>query len=429
MVCGHFHLEILSMNRASLITIGDEILIGQVVDTNSSWLGQRLTDLGIDVCKKFTVGDEIDEIVEMLDSTSHISDIVIVTGGLGPTPDDLTIKAICRYFDIDTYYDEEAFKWIETLFAQYGRKPKESHRVQCFLPEGCTKLENKMGTAPGMLLSKNDCHFIFTPGVPMEMKYIYEHGIEPFIRGRFDLPAIYYRTVRTAGVGESVIHEHIASILEEMPQNMSVAFLPSLSQVRIRVLAKGSSSEEVHPIVESFVTQIVDKLGDCVFGMDDVTLPEAVGKLLREKGKKLTLAESCTGGNIAHMVTSIAGASDYFVGSIVSYSNDLKMSELGVSEQTLIDHGAVSEETVVQMAQGALKRYGADIALSVSGIAGPDGGTEEKPVGTIWMCVSDGNTSETRLFHLPRTREINIEQASMIGLNLIRKFLLGLELA
>lgn len=417
------------MNRVSLITIGDEILIGQIVDTNSSWLGKKLTDLGMDVVKRYSVGDDHHDILQTLSLANEHSDLVLVTGGLGPTKDDITKPAICEYFGVETYFDEENFKWIEQVFAKYGRKPQDSHKLQCHLPLGCEKLPNKMGTAPGMLIEKKGTTFIFMPGVPMEMKYIFENSIEDLVLSRFQTEPIYYRTVLTAGIGESVIAEKIARLEDSLHQNLKIAYLPSLSQVRVRVMSKGLKEERARKLVDESILQITNILGDVVYGYDEDTLSRSLGRLLKAQNKNLTLAESCTGGYIGHLITSESGASDYFLGSIVSYSNEIKMSELGVSSSTLSTHGAVSEQTVIEMAQGAIKRYGADIALSVSGIAGPGGGSPEKPVGTIWMCVADHERTMTKLFTLPRTRMVNIQQAGIIGLNLIRKFLLGSELA
>ena len=417
------------MNRVSLITIGDEILIGQIVDTNSSWLGQRLTDLGMDVVKRYSVGDNLDDIVAVLDLAKLQSDLVLVTGGLGPTKDDVTKLAICDYFDVETYFDEENFEWIKQVFSKYGRQPQNSHKMQCHLPIGCRKLKNRMGTAPGMLMRHDGKSFIFIPGVPIEMKYIFNHSIEELILSEFRTEPIFYRTILTAGIGESVIADKISEVEDNLHEHLGIAYLPSLSQVRVRILSKGLNEEKARQLVDEAVRKIVHILGDAVFGYDGATLSSSVGKLLSAQNKKLTLAESCTGGYIAHLLTSDSGASDYFVGSLVSYSNELKMKELEVKSATLSAHGAVSEQTVIEMAQGAIKKYDADIALSVSGIAGPGGGSPEKPVGTIWMCVADRHRTRTKMLTLPRTRMINIQQAGIIGLNLIRKFLLGSELA
>lgn len=417
------------MAKATLITIGDEILIGQIIDTNGAWIGQQLTDLGLDINLKLSVGDSFKEIVRGLQWAAEKSQLVIVTGGLGPTRDDVTKSAIGDFFGVDTYFDEENFQWITELFTKYGREPRESHRQQCYLPTGCTKIENKMGTAPGMHMVKDGVDYFFTPGVPLEMKYIFRNGILPWLREHYDLPPIFYKTIHTAGQGESVIADEIEDITENVPENIKIAFLPGMHQVRIRVLSQHMSEDVAWPLINRIVEDIAGALGDIVYGYDGDSLQDAIGRLLKQQGRTITLAESCTGGYISHQLTTVPGSSEYFIGSVVSYTNRLKMSELGVSAKTLEQHGAVSEETVLEMAQGARKRYKADVALAVSGIAGPDGGTEDKPVGTVWMCVSDANRSYTRCFLLNKSRVLNIQHSGAIGLNLIRKFLLGSDLA
>lgn len=417
------------MAKASLITIGDEILIGQIIDTNGAWIGQELTSLGIDVVQRLSIGDDQRDIIDALVSAQSKSELVIVTGGLGPTKDDVTKSAITEFFGVDLYFDEENFKWITTIFERYGRRPLESHRQQCYLPSGCIKLENKMGTAPGMLMSKGGTHFFFTPGVPLEMKYIFTNGIREWIYDNVSLESIIYRTIHTAGVGESVIADMIEPELEKLSSPVNVAYLPGMHEVRIRILAQGLPEAQAKEAVQQAVEVVAERLGDIIYGYDGDSLPYAIGQILKDKGLKLCLAESCTGGYISHLVTSIPGSSQYYEGSIVSYSNALKMAELCVEEDTINTHGAVSEATVIQMAKGARERYGCDVALAVSGVAGPDGGTDEKPVGTVWMCVSDKNKTHAQCFHLGKTRVLNIKQTGVIGLNLIRKFLLGSELA
>ncbi|MDX1685550.1 MAG: competence/damage-inducible protein A [Saprospiraceae bacterium] len=415
--------------KASLITIGDEILIGQIVDTNSSWIGQELTDAGVDVIARYAVGDAEQDIEEKLELAGRKSDIVIVTGGLGPTDDDVTKAAIAGYFESDLYFDEEAFIWLSELLERYGRKPLESHREQCWLPKGSQKFMNRLGTAPGLLMSKEDCHYLFTPGVPVEMKYIFKNGFLPWLAENYNLPPIVYKTILTAGLGESQVAEIVGPVVSELPDEVRIAYLPGISTVRVRVLAKNMPEKKGWSVVESASKKVAEELGDAVYGFDEDTLPASVGKLLRSQNKSLTLAESCTGGYISHLITTVPGCSEYFTGSIVSYSYDLKTSELGVPEKLLWQYGAVSEETVIAMAEGALKRYKADVVLAVSGIAGPDGGTKDKPVGTVWMCVSDGKRTKTRLFNFGKSRVLNIKQTGIVGLNMIRKFLLGSDLA
>jgi len=416
------------MIQAGIITIGDEILIGQITDTNSGWIGQQLTERGLDIKLKWSVGDDADEIYEALANVGQKSNLVIVTGGLGPTRDDVTKKAICRFFDTELYFDEDNYAWMIKLFASFGRAPLESHRQQAFLPRGCEVLLNKLGTAPGMLLEKNGVRYLFTPGVPYEMKEIMNTSLLPQLKKWYDLPPISYITIHTVGMGESVIAAQIEDIELSLPEGMSLAYLPGTASVRVRLLAKSVKGELVDERLETLACKIEDKLGDIVYGRDGANLAMSIGKLLESKGKKLVLAESCTGGNVAHLMTSNAGSSRYFNGGMVTYTNELKMNLLDVDSEVLREKGAVSEEVVRQMSESAVRKMDGDIALSISGIAGPGGGTEEKPVGLVWMSVSDGQRTVAKKFNFGKTRTLNIDYASICGLNLIRKFLLGSEM-
>ena len=419
------------MVKVSLVTIGDEILIGQIVDTNSSWMGRELSQLGLTVISRHSSGDDLEAIQQVLGVAAGESDLVIVTGGLGPTRDDVTKVAISRYFGVEMVFNAELFSWVTELFRRYGRKPMESHRQQCYLPEGSLLFANRVGTAPGMMLEKDGTSYVFMPGVPLEMHYIFEHDLKKWLKETYVLRPILYKTIRTAGLGESVIAEKIEAIAPSFPKGINIAYLPSLSQVRVRVQAEGEAHNgtDTWQRIDAACEKITAVLGDGVYGWDEDTLEAAVGVLLRDKGMKLTLAESCTGGYASHLITSVPGSSDYFVGGLISYSNELKMNELNVPQRVLTTEGAVSEETVKFMAKGALKQYQADIALSISGIAGPGGGSEDKPVGTVWLCVTDGNRTKTAQLQLSKSRVLNIQQASIIGLNMIRKFLLGSEMA
>jgi nicotinamide-nucleotide amidase len=414
------------MIKAALLTIGDEILIGQIVDTNSSWLGQELTQYGIDVHTRFSVGDDLPEIVDALALLGSKHDLVVVTGGLGPTKDDVTKQAMCSFFETKLAFDQGTYQWIEELFASFGRIPMEVHRQQAFHPVGCDLLANQQGTAPGMHMEKDGTHYVFMPGVPYEMKHIFKNQVLGRMRAWYDIPPIQYITLHTVGQGESYIADQVEDLEAGLPKGMKLAYLPGTGRVRLRLLLKGHPGKEGLDILEREAAKFEERLGGLIYGRNGDRLEEVVGRLLKEKGMNLTLAESCTGGQVAHLITSVPGASEYFVGSLVSYSNDLKMKELGVSKEVLREHGAVSEPVVKQMASGALNRYGADIALSISGIAGPEGGSPEKPVGTVWMAVTDGEVMKTRKFTFGKQRQVNIEYAAYTGLNMIRKFLLAL---
>lgn len=415
------------MARASILTIGDEILIGQIVDTNSSWLGQEFTQLGIQVIERRSVADAPEAIERALEELGMKSDLVFCTGGLGPTQDDQTKQAICNFFDTDLYFDEENYAWIKKLFAGFGREPGEAHRIQAHLPAGCTVLHNARGTAPGMLLEKEGATYVFTPGVPYEMKSIFTHSLQPILKRKFDLPPIEYETLHTAGVGESILAERISDLEAGLPESMSLAYLPHTAQVRLRLLSRNSNPSLARVELDKWSGLMEERLGPkIVFGRNGAILEKVVGAMLQEQGLRLTLAESCTGGAVAKRIVSVPGSSAYYMGSIVSYSNESKQQELGVEKSDLISFGAVSQPVVEQMVRGALSKFHADVALSISGIAGPDGGSEEKPVGTVWMAVGNRERVVSKRFQFGQNRELNIEMSVTNGLNMIRKFLLGL---
>ncbi len=408
--------------KAIILTIGDELLIGQVIDSNSAWLGAQLEAVNIKVTEIRSIEDDESTIIRNLDETLSQSDVVLITGGLGPTKDDVTKKAIANYLDVGLEYREDIYERMANLFKRFNYKIKETHKSQAYVPEGCTVIVNKMGTAQGMWMEKDGKVIISMPGVPYEMKYIMENGgIEKLVE-RSNGNRIYHRTIMTAGWGETMIEEAISDIVSNLPDHIKIAYLPGLGRVRVRISSSaGDSNAEVLQVSE----QIVGKLGNIVFGYDDIALEEAVGKMLLEKGLTLGTAESCTGGNVAKMITNIPGSSAYFQGSIVAYSNTIKQNLLHVSEDTLKQHGAVSKETVTEMVSGAIKTLGVNVAIATSGIAGPGGGSPEKPVGTIWMAVGDEKRTMTHKLQLTKNRIKNIEYTSIAALNMLRKFLLG----
>lgn len=408
--------------KAKILTIGDELLIGQVIDSNSAWLGAQLEAVNIKVTEIRSIADDETTIIKNLDETLSQSDVVLITGGLGPTKDDVTKKAIARFLGVDLEFRSDIYERMATLFKKLGIAIKDSHRTQAYVPQGCHVIENKMGTAQGMWMVKDKKVIISMPGVPYEMKYIMENGGLKKLVDLSNGNRIYHRTIMTAGWGETMIEEAITDIITNLPKHVKIAYLPGLGRVRVRISSSaGDSNAEIIEVSN----QIAGKLGNIVFGYDEIALEEALGKILLEKGLKIGSAESCTGGNIAKMITNIPGSSSYFEGSIVAYSNTLKENLLGVSSTTLRNYGAVSEETVKEMVSGAIKTLGVDVAIATSGIAGPGGGTPEKPVGTIWMAVGDQNRTLTHKLQLTKNRIKNIEYTSIAALNMSRKFLLG----
>lgn len=415
---------------AHLLTIGDEILIGQIVDTNAAWMSRQLNLRGIRVNGKSSVGDVREAILAGIEHAGLQADIVIMTGGLGPTKDDITKKTLAELFGSPMTFNQEIHDRIAAYFTKIGRPLPPSMVDQATVPEKALLLPNKVGTAPGMWFERNGKIFISLPGVPFEMEYLMSNEVLPRLTARFPGRPIAHRTLLTAGEGESNIARRIEAFEDSLPANIKLAYLPALGQVRLRLT--GVWDGDVTPDAQTSLNSQLDAkkaelealLPDLVYGYEEDSLEKVVGRLLLEQKKQFGTAESCTGGYIAHLITSVPGASEYFPGSIVSYSYEMKTKLLGVRPNTLIKHGAVSEETVREMVHGALETLHVDVALAVSGIAGPGGGTPEKPVGTVWMAVGDrANTIVVR--HIfGRDRLKNIQLTGTYGLNMVRKFLL-----
>ncbi len=410
--------------EAIIITIGDELLIGQVVDTNTAWIGTKLSDLGIPILEKISVGDDKTAIKEVLDRALGKATLILITGGLGPTKDDITKIALSEYFGVGLTFDELTWSRIERLFIRLGRTTTPAHRQQCYMPANAILLENKMGTAPGMLFSYHDKTIISMPGVPYEMQFIMENGVIPHISGKNGGQTIIHHTIRTVGEGESWIAQTIEDIQDQLPDYIKLAYLPSLGQVRLRLSGRGNSTDSLHTEIMKYVGLITERLGNLVYGFGELTLEEALGQLCNEKSIKIGTAESCTGGFIAHRITTVPGSSAYFAGSIISYDNQVKIKSLGVRESTLSAFGAVSEETVIEMLDGILDCLPIDVGVAVSGIAGPDGGSPDKPVGTIWIACGNKKKKNTLLIKAGKDRVKNIEYTGVIALDMLRKFIL-----
>ena len=412
--------------KAQILTVGDEILIGQIVDTNSAWMGQQLNLQGIHVDKIVTLSDTHGAITNGVDQGFEEVDIILMTGGLGPTKDDVTKKALADYFGVDMYFDESTFNRIQRLFKKFGKEPLEAHREQCYMPTNADILMNKMGTAPGMWFEKNGKILVSMPGVPYEMKYLMSEEVLPRLKKQFPGQAIAHRTILTVGEGESRLADRIDPFVEALPKNIKIAYLPGIAQVRLRLTGTGKDEQALNDLLDKKVKELKPQISEFIYGYEDENLESAVGKLLKEKGKTLCTAESCTGGFIAHKITSVSGASSYFMGSVVAYDNAVKINQLQVQSSTLKQHGAVSEETVTEMVKGALNLLKTDLAVAISGIAGPTGGTPDKPVGTIWIAIGDKNNIKTHKLNLWKDRMKNIEYSTTVALNMIRKFLLEL---
>jgi nicotinamide-nucleotide amidase len=404
---------------AEIITIGDELLIGQVIDTNSAWIAEQLNMIGIRVHQITSISDNEDHILTTLKEASGRAQLILITGGLGPTKDDITKQTLCKYFNTSLVFNQEAYNNVESIFLARGYVVTELNRLQAMVPANCRVLPNPNGTAPCMWFEKEGCIYVSMPGVPFEMKAIMEQEIIPRLLNDLN-KVIIHRTILTEGVGES----HLATIIvpweDALPSFIKLAYLPQPGMVRLRLTAYGTDREQLQQAIAKAEKELYLYAGKYIFGFDDDTMESVVGQLLREKGMTLSTAESCTGGNIAQLISSIAGSSDYFKGSIVAYSNEIKENFLGVPEQVLTEFGAVSEHTVIAMAEGIRNRFGTDYSIAVSGIAGPGGGSAEKPVGTTWIAVATPKDTVTRKFLFGEHRGRNIRKASVAALNMLR---------
>lgn len=417
------------MNKvyASIITIGDELLIGQTIDTNSAFIAQQLNHIGILVLRRIAVGDRADEIRFVLDQESGHAQVIILTGGLGPTADDITKPFLCDYFGGKLKRDPATLAHIQFLFNEVYKRPGglvERNQKQADIPDNCTLLPNPVGTAPGMLFRKNNVIYVSLPGVPQEMKDIMTGSVLPLLQKELSTPVILHHTLLTFGVGESVLAEQLINFEKNLPPSVSLAYLPQYGMVKLRLTAIGENKEALFSIVERQVGLLKKEVAEHLAIDTNEELESYIGKLLIARNATVGTAESCTGGLIASLISAVPGASRYFEGSVISYSNEAKQKLLGVKSNTLIQFGAVSEQVVKEMAKGILTSLGCTYAIAVSGIMGPDGGTPEKPVGTVWIAVGNKEKIETKQYKWGFDRSRNTKQTALSALNLLRLFLL-----
>ncbi|MDR0538769.1 MAG: CinA family nicotinamide mononucleotide deamidase-related protein [Tannerellaceae bacterium] len=407
--------------KVEIITIGDELLRGQVIDSNSSWMGQELERNGFRVLRRVSVGDSCDDIEDAIDASFSRVDIVLLTGGLGPTKDDVTLSALCRYFKTELHFSEETYANICSLFNKSNWKMNELTRLQAMVPVDCTVIQNRVGTAPCTWFTRSGKTLVSMPGVPYEMRRLMLDDVVPRLRASFGGGSlIRHHTLLTGGISESALAMRLRDFEEELPQCARLAYLPQLGVVRLRLTAFADGDETVPGmIVERGRQQLHELLSDYILGEGDEALEAIVGKELLSRGLTLGTAESCTGGRIASMLTSISGSSQYFSGSVIAYCNEIKVNVLGVSANDINLHGAVSRPVVEQMAMGALRILGCDCALAVSGIAGPSGGTSDKPVGTVWIALAmpEGVVAETYCYN--SEREVNIQRSANLALSML----------
>ena len=414
---------------AEIITIGEEILIGQVIDSNSAWIGRQLNLLGLAVKKIISVSDNGTDILTALENSVKSADIIILTGGLGPTKDDITKKTLCDFFNASLVFNELIYKDLEEFFRTRGKEVSDTNRTQAEIPANCIPLRNSEGTAPGMWFEKNNKVIVSLPGVPYEMETLMNKYVIPKLREKFLLPAIIHKTIHTIGIAEADLSDLLEEFEKQLPGNIFLAYLPSPGFVRLRLTGKNDKNgDQFNELFNSQYNMLNNIILPYVFSYNDEKIQEVVGKLLKEKGETVATAESCTGGNIAHLLTLVPGSSDYFAGSVIAYSNQVKINLLKVKENDLNKYGAVSQQVVAQMAREAKNIFNTAYSIAVSGIAGPAGGTPDKPVGTTWIAVATGDEIISKKFNLGENRERNIEKASLYALNMLRLELIDWEM-
>ncbi|WP_214070428.1 competence/damage-inducible protein A [Mucilaginibacter sp. dw_454] len=412
---------------AEIITIGDEILIGQIVDTNSAWMAQQLNSAGIRVKQISSVSDDKQHILTALKEAKGRADLIFITGGLGPTKDDITKNTLAEYFGVGMVESKEALDNVMRIFAKYNRPMLDINKLQAQVPSNCEVIDNKNGTAPGMWFNVGGKIYVSMPGVPFEMMYMMEEVVIPKIKTLFKLPFIIHKTILTAGEGESFLATRIEDIEDSLPKHIKLAYLPKLGQVRLRLSGQGDDEVLLNNEIEQYAKKIVKRVGEFVIAEEDIALEKSILNFMAERNLTLSVAESCTGGYISHLFTQHPGSSKVFFGGAVSYSYELKESILDVKKETLQQYGAVSEETVVEMVEGALRNFKSDYAIAVTGIAGPDGGMPDKPVGTVWIAAASTQKTVRKKYTFGSKRLQNIERSASAALFMLNTLLKDVE--
>jgi nicotinamide-nucleotide amidase len=413
--------------KVEVITIGDELLIGQVVDTNSAWIGSKLNENGIQLTKITSIGDNKYQIFEALDNAFASSDAILVTGGLGPTKDDITKKTLAEYFGCGFKTDTQTLNRVKKMLGERGIAISDINIMQADIPEVCVVIQNHNGTAPCMLFKKDGKMLFSMPGVPFEMKALMENDILKLLVHNGNTQEIVHKTIMTTGVPESVLAKRIEDWESNLPSKMKLAYLPSLQGVRLRITATDTNKNKLYDEVEIEVQKLKSILGDDIFSFEDMPLQAVIGQMLKSRNLTVATAESCTGGTVASTIVSTPGASCYFKGGIVAYNDDVKKTTLKVNPYHIFTEGAVSKFVVEQMAEGVKEQMKSDFAVATSGIAGPDGGTDLKPVGTTWIAVASPNGTVSKLFNFGTDRERTIIRATAAALNLLRIQILKTE--
>lgn len=408
--------------NVEIISIGDELLIGQTVNTNASWIGQELSIIGARILKSISISDQKEEILNSLSNIDSKTDCVIITGGLGPTKDDITKHTLCEFFNTTLEIHEPTLDKIKSFFALKNRPILETNQQQAALPKSCQILENNYGTAAGMWFEHKNIIFISLPGVPYEMKGIMSEGVIPKLQELFELKSIYFKTAMTQGIGESFLAEVIKEWEHEIySHDLSLAYLPSPGLVKLRITSYQGRRDEDK--IAKLFKELESLIPKYIFGYDSDTLPSVIGKMLKDQNLTIGTVESCTSGKLSSLITSVSGSSEYYMGSLLTYSNNLKEKLAKVSMNSISKHGSVSEQVAIEMAQGGIDILGVDVCISTTGVAGPTGGSEEKPVGMAWVAVAIGSNTIARKFQFGDHRERNIQMTSLSALNLLRNAL------
>ena len=410
----------MSKVSCSIITIGDEILYGHILDTNSKWLSQELNEIGVKIIEKKSIGDDYDQIKDSVKNSLSNYDITILTGGLGPTNDDITKNCLNDYFNGKLINHEKTLNHIKKIFEKRNLEFTTKNKNQALVPDTCKVLHNKYGTAPGMAFKDENRILISLPGVPFEMKSLFEDECKKVIFDNFDLPKIYHRMIKTVGIGESWLSDLIQNWENNLAKNIKLAYLPSIGRVKLRLTCFGDDEKTIKNAIKKEEEKLIPIIDKYVFGYDSDELENIIGDQLKSKKQDLSIAESCTGGYVSNLITSIPGSSKYFKGSLIAYSNEIKIKELGVSAENINNFGAVSKEVVEEMAENIRVKFNTSIGIASSGIAGPGGGTKDKPVGTVWVAYSDKKITVSKKLNLTERRDVNIILSSINLLNLLR---------
>lgn len=419
------------MLKVAILTIGDEILIGQIINTNASWIAQKCAEIGATVVAHRVVGDNESEIIQNVDSLLKISDILLITGGLGPTNDDLTKPSLVKYLNDALVFSEKVLAWIKEFYEKRGiAEISERNRNLAYIPSKCIPLKNELGTAPGMLFHLNEKILVSMPGVPKEMQFIMNNYVLPIIKDKIskeNLNTHFFNVLQTCGIPESILADKLSGI-ENLVDGVNIAYLPSYKGVRLRLETKGLPFKEATEKINKLKKSIYNRVGDFVFGEGETSLSEVVGKMLLERNETVAVAESCTGGLLGGEFTKISGSSNYFLGGIIAYSNDIKIKVLGVKEETIKNYGAVSEQTAIEMAENVRRIFQSTYGISITGIAGPTGGSPQKPVGTVWIGLSTPEKTFAKHNLFGADRDINRERSVSTALTMLYFHLKGIEI-